>query len=235
MVRFNRLKTWLGSLGILLATLVFCCLFTPLDAFAEETTSPAAKAPKLLVMPFKDLFEVYGKESSYVCPFTGKIHMLGAVNATADGFLTEQLLILIEKQSIVPAFLANRATGLIAEHLLGRTRISSEIEFLVDIGAEYGADIVMAGYLYRFEERIGSNYAAESPASVAFSLFLIDVHTGHLVWVRHFDETQKPLSDNLFKLSDFIKKKGRWVSARELALTGLDEMVLTLPKSLTNK
>ena len=220
---------------MMLATLVFCGLLTPLYALGADTASPATKAPKLLVMPFKDVFEVYGKESSYLCPFTGKIHMLGAVTASADDFLTEQLLILIKKQEVVPHFLADRATGLIAEHLTGRTRISSEMEFLVAVGTDYGADVILAGYLYRFKERIGNNYAAESPASVAFSLFLIDVPAGRLIWARHYDETQKPLSDNLFKLSDFIKRKGRWVSAQELALIGLEEMVDALPKTLTNK
>jgi hypothetical protein len=161
--------------------------------------------------------------------------MLGAVAASADEFLTQQLLILMKKQAVRPSLLADRDTGLIAEHLSGHTRISSEIEFLVAVGLNYGADIVMAGYLYRFKERIGNNYAAESPASVAFSLFLFDVHARRLIWARHFDETQKPLSDNLFKISDFIKRKGRWVSAQELALMGLAEMVNALPESLTNK
>ena len=96
MVRFMRMTTRSGSFSVMLATLVFFSLFTPLGTVGADTTSPSANAPKLLVMPFKDLFEVYGKESSYVCPFTGKIHMLGAVTASADDFLTEQLLMLIK-------------------------------------------------------------------------------------------------------------------------------------------
>ena len=45
----------------MLTTLVFWTLFTPLYTLGADTTAPATSAPKLLVMPFKDLFEVYGE------------------------------------------------------------------------------------------------------------------------------------------------------------------------------
>jgi len=155
--------------------------------------------------------------------------MLGFVDASADDLMTENLLSLIMTLEYYHPVLADSASGLIAEHLSGQERISSEMEFLTAVGRDHGADIILAGYLYRFKDRIGSDYAVEAPASVAFSLVLIDVNTKHLLWARHFNKTQKALSENLFELSDFIKRKGRWVTARQMALAGLEEMVLALP------
>jgi len=198
-------------------------------AFDSDASSSPQNSPKLVIMPFKDMYQVYGADT-YRCPFTGRMHMLGVVSAAADDLLTENLLIFIERLERYRPFLADSASGLIAEHLDGQDRISSEMDLLVAAGRDYGADIILAGYLYRFKERIGSNYAAEAPASVAFSLILIDVNTGHLLWARHFNKTQKALSDNLFELSDFIKRKGRWVTAGQMALAGLEEMVLALPE-----
>ncbi len=180
-------------------------------------------------MPFKDLYQVYGADT-YRCPFTGRMQLIDVVAASADDLMTEHLLISIEHRERYRPMLADRASGLIAERLAGQDRLSTEMDYLVAAGRDYGADIILAGYLYRFKERIGSNYAAEAPASVAFSLILIDVNNGHLLWARHFNKTQKALSDNLFDLSDFIKRKGRWVTASQMALAGLEEMVSALPE-----
>lgn len=235
MFRFYRSKKPLGSFGVMLATLVFWGLCGQTHASDPKITPSVQRFSKLMVMPFRDLYEVYGDEASYRCPFTGKVQMIGPVAASADEFLTEQLMLMIKEHTAYQPKLVDRASGLVAEHLSGQKRISSEMDFLVAVGTDYGAELILAGYLYRFEERVGNNYAAEAPASVAFSLYLIEVNSKQLLWARHFDETQKPLSDNLFKLSDFIKRKGRWVTAREMASAALEEMVHDLPKALTTK
>jgi hypothetical protein len=64
---------------------------------------------------------------------------------------------------------------------------------------------------------------------VAFDLLLIQVPEGRLLWERHFDESQQPLSDNLFKLSTFIQRRGRWLTAGELAQSGLAAVLATFP------
>jgi hypothetical protein len=187
-------------------------------------------AGKLLVIPFKDMYQVYGTETSYRCPFTGKVHMLGYVTPSADDLLTDHLMLLLKNLGGYQVMLADRASGLVAEQVAGQKRLSSELDFLIAIGRDYGAERILANYLYRFKERVGGNYAAESPASVAFSLFLIDVPSGQLIWARHLDETQKALSENLFELRSFIKRKGRWVTAEQMALSGLEKMVSELPQ-----
>jgi len=39
------------------------------------------------------------------------------------------------------------------------------------------------------------------------------------------DETQRPLSENLFEIGSFIKRKGEWVAAEDLASSGLESML----------
>jgi hypothetical protein len=156
--------------------------------------------------------------------------MLGYVTPSADDLLTDHLMLLLKNLGGYQVMLADRASGLVAEQVAGQKRLSSELDFLIAIGRDYGAERILANYLYRFKERVGGNYAAESPASVAFSLFLIDVPSGQLIWARHLDETQKALSENLFELRSFIKRKGRWVTAEQMALSGLEKMVSELPQ-----
>jgi hypothetical protein len=229
MDRLTRFIRGLGLLSILVGALVLLGAASQSETFASDVVPSKQDPPRLLIMPFKDMYDIYGPDT-YRCPLTGRMHMLGVVAASADDLMTEHLLKLIKPLEQYHSMLADSASGLIAEHITGKVRISSEMDFLVAVGRDYGADVILAGYLYRFKERIGNDYAAEAPASVAFSLILIDVETSHLLWAQHFNKTQKALSENLFELSDFIKRKGRWVTARQMALAGLEEMVAALPE-----
>ena len=59
------------------------------------------------------------------------------------------------------------------------------------IGEMVYADALIVGRMERYRERIGNEWGAKSPASVAFVLDLIDVRRGDVIWSARFDETQK--------------------------------------------
>jgi len=98
------------------------------------------------------------------------------------------------------------------------------------LGKELNVDFVMVGILFRFEERIGSSLGVEKPASVAFDLHLFRMRDGKRVWDATFDETQKPLSDNLFQIGSFFKSGAKWLTAEELAGVGINEVLKKLPE-----
>jgi hypothetical protein len=54
------------------------------------------------------------------------------------------------------------------------------------------------------------------------------VADGRILWSGHFDETQKALSEDLYQLDKFIKRKASWITAREMAQTGLENILQTL-------
>jgi 4'-phosphopantetheinyl transferase EntD len=64
---------------------------------------------------------------------------------------------------------------------------------------------------------------------VAFELVLVQTSSGRILWQRSFEEVQKSLSEDLLQLKSFLKRKGRWVSAREMAKGALKEMLETVP------
>jgi hypothetical protein len=114
--------------------------------------------------------------------------------------------------------------------LLSRDNIEqSERKLILATGRELNADAVLSGYVYRFVDRTGTQYSVETPASVGFDLELIRVRDGRLVWSRRFDETQQTLSDDIMQLNKFIKRKGRWITARDMAVSGLEDILHTLP------
>ena len=93
------------------------------------------------------------------------------------------------------------------------------------IGEMVYADAVMTSRVRRYRERVGDEWGAKSPASVAFVLDLIDVRRGDVVWSANFDETQKSLSENIFAFGDIKERGVRWLSADQLAQDGVKKAI----------
>ncbi|VVS94378.1 hypothetical protein [Desulfoluna spongiiphila] len=91
--------------------------------------------------------------------------------------------------------------------------------------AEQGYGCVILGRVERYEERIGSDWSVNRPASVAFKMILMDTATGRVLWKGSFDESQQPLSENLLTFKRFVSRKARWVTAADLSETGFKGLV----------
>jgi|SRR5581483_9649867 len=102
----------------------------------------------------------------------------------------------------------------------------------LQVGQAVGADAVLYGTVERYVERVGVGYAADKPASVAFSLKLVDMKSKQVVWTGRFSKTQQPLSSNIFNLPTFLENKGQWVKANELAKEGVAQAIDNLRASL---
>ncbi|MBW1674788.1 MAG: hypothetical protein JRJ45_14350 [Deltaproteobacteria bacterium] len=106
-------------------------------------------------------------------------------------------------------------------------------DMLQKTGKSFSSDAVLFGYIYRWTERVGTEYGVESPASVAFDLHLISTDTGSILWKDSFKKTQLSLSENLLDLSTFIKSRGKWLTAKDLAYIGLESMIKCIGDSTT--
>lgn len=104
-----------------------------------------------------------------------------------------------------------------------------ETDLIKKLGKELRADAILVGYVYRYQERVGTPYGVEKAASVAFEVQLIDVREGSRSWKATFDKTQRSLSENLFNFRFFVKDKGRWITAKELAQEGVEQTMQSFP------
>ena len=57
------------------------------------------------------------------------------------------------------------------------------------VGELLKADLMIIGTVWRYKERVGGALPVQSPASVAFAIYVIEVATGKTVWKAKFDET----------------------------------------------
>lgn len=154
-------------------------------------------------------------------PFGGDPLAAGAADSiTADVYRQA-----METWKVVPQ---NQVMPLVQQAQSGMTLEDTAIH----IGQATGADAVLYGSVERYIERVGAQYAAEHPASVGFSLKLIDMKSKQVVWTARFSKTQQPLANNFFNLPNFLENKGQWVNASELANEGVKQAMNDLRNSL---
>jgi len=192
-----------------------------------ETVPELSGLETLLIFPFKDMAAVYGQNVDVRCPLCGNMFMTGEVSVDAEDVMTDYLTSLMQERTDFKILTPEQAKGIISGLPPENKKGPSEVEIIVAAGRAFDADVVMVSHIYRFTERIGTSYAVDSPASVAFDIHLVRVSDGRILWVGSFDETQRPLTENLFKIGAFFKRKWRWITAGEMAASALDD-VLTI-------
>jgi hypothetical protein len=205
------------------------------DVVLSDTPQTPSDMGKMLILPFNNMAAVYGENKNTRCPICGKIFITGEVAEIADRMLTDHLFLLLKEREDIALVPTGQARGVWVGLLLESKRTLSERELLIKTGRALAVDTVMVGYLYRFQDRIGNQYSVDSPASVAFHIHLIRVSDGRLLWSGSFDETQRSLSENLFQLGTFIQRKARWITAKEMAISGLENIMKTLRPKIENE
>lgn len=96
-------------------------------------------------------------------------------------------------------------------------------------GEALEANVVMTGYVWEFKKRVGGTRAASSPASVGFTLVLIETVNGRMLWHGRHVEKQRALSENLLNAKTFFDRGGKWLTVDELARYGVSEVFKKYP------
>jgi len=221
-VGWRRLFRSVVGTGLILPILILsaCSASKPITKFPVSMG-----AGTLLILPFKNMSTVYGENENVRSPLSGSFFTTGDVSSEAEHSMTKNVSALLQKCTQYTFISGTKARSVIAGAFAENRSPVQMREHLVRVGQKLNADWVVAGGIYRFKERIGGAMSVESPASVAFDISLIDVDNGRLLWTGHFDETQKPLSENILNFGSFVKRHGKWVSADELTRFAMEEMI----------
>jgi len=201
---------------------MLCLLLVILGFNVAMTDEALAEVkPRLAILPFF-------VEREGVCPFCKGVFQKGEILAGSQNTLTrflQQKMEAMETFRVLPLEKVEEALS----HWGKRDFAEKPIPSSLHLGKELNADFIFIGFLFRFEERIGSSMGVEKPASVGFDFHFFRLKDGVEVWRGKFDETQRPLSENLFKLGSFLRRKAHWLTAEELASVGIDEIFKKLP------
>jgi hypothetical protein len=194
---------------------------------AWDVALRAETMPSLAILPFI-VQRIEDPSRGAVCPICKGPYRRGDILRGSRNTLTRLLQEKMEtvgKFKVLPAEKVEEALSQSDKRQFELTPMRSSIR----LGKTLNMDFIFVGFLFRFEERIGSSIGAEKPASVGFEIHLIRLRDGKRVWDGKFDETQKPLSENLFKIGSFVRRRASWLTAEELSSVGMDEMLRRLP------
>ncbi len=103
------------------------------------------------------------------------------------------------------------------------------IQQIRDVGKATGCGAVLEVSLSKYRERVGTTMSAETPAAVSFSMELIGVESGVVLWTSSFDETQKALFSDIFSFDKAQKRGFKWLSVAELSRDGMKGCLTGFP------
>ncbi len=182
---------------------------------------------KIAVVGFKTALSEDENPHLFRSPISGQTIMAEPVLGRMAEEMTFDLFNLLKTSAKYSLIQPGQARGVYSTFLSQDTGISA-IDMLKKAGKSFSADAVLFGYIYRWRERVGTEYGIETPASVAFDLSLLSTDNGSVLWRGIFNKTQVSLSENLLDFSTFIKSKGKWLTSRELAQIGLERLIKEL-------
>ncbi|MDA2919787.1 hypothetical protein MYX76_09900 [Desulfobacterota bacterium AH_259_B03_O07] len=99
------------------------------------------------------------------------------------------------------------------------------VNLALEVGRNLNSDAILIGNISAFREREGGELGTPSPASVAFEVQLLNPVSGVKIWEVYYAETQEDLFQNVTKIGKFFKRKGKWVTANQLAKEGVVDVV----------
>jgi hypothetical protein len=177
--------------------------------------------PRLAMLPFFI-------EKGGICPICKAVSTKGEILPGSQKKITRLLQQKMEASETFDVLSLESVEGAVSYWEKGQFE-ERIIPTSIQIGKDLNVDFILVGFLFRFEERIGSSVGVEKPASVSIDLHLFRLKDGKVVWGARFDETQRPISEDLLKLGSFFRRKASWLKAEDLAGVGMDEMLKGLP------
>ncbi len=189
--------------------------------YGQRPSRPPLKS--IAVLPFEAACPG-GERGYFVCPVKGPLKGVIQPEArkTMDQLLREELA---GKPGF--RFVPVEEFETLWAEALAQAQNPTTSEIVKALGQELRVEGLLYGKIFRFKERQGGALGVRAPASVAFALVLFRTQDGAIVWKGWFDETQKPLSENIFKFR--LYRGFRWLTARELAAKGLEQVLADFP------
>jgi len=181
----------------------------------------------LAILPFI-IERVEDRARGAVCPICGGLYGKGNVLAGSQIYLTQLLQEKMEAMGTFKLLPPEKVEEALSESDRRQFDLNP-MRSSIRLGQTLDVDFIFVGFLFRFEQRVGSSIGVDKPASVGFDVHLIRLKDRKMVWTGKFDETQRPLSENLLKMGSFVRRKASWLTAEELSSVGMDEMLTRFP------
>jgi len=103
------------------------------------------------------------------------------------------------------------------------------IRQIQDVGAATGCGGVLVTSVSRYRKRVGGEMSVDTPAAAAFSMELVGVKRGIVIWSSSYDEEQKALFDNIFSFHKAESRGFKWLSVEDLVRNSMNLRLAEFP------
>lgn len=88
-------------------------------------------------------------------------------------------------------------------------------------GKAHKADLLLVPQVLDWHEREGSRAGVTASAHVRIAFYLLNISHGTVMNRSIFEEKQAALTENFLTIGSFLKRRGQWVQATDLAIEGM--------------
>jgi len=234
-----RLTPYALTLTVFMLTVVGC-------SGSKVTTKSSGELPRyqirtIALVPFTTLAtpqvrDVVGQSFS-VPPEVRRSDMAIAVSPDTEQLLSQTVTVPTGAGDIVTQLLWSRlqarqgvivlSPSEVAKALASQAALQSSARQspAVTMAKQLKADASLIGQVLVYQERVGGRFGASPPATVGFEVQVVAAD-GQVLWEGNYYEKQRPMTEDLM---GFIQRHGMFVTAEELAIYGVDHMLLEFP------
>jgi len=232
MTRFNRLI----FLALVLCIALAACQRRSAAVRADQP-QPRQPANTLATAPANTLDPRF---SLAVAPFSGAANQWQLLSGTApsQNILPGQQELVSLDATLLTALQVRPGRTIISGSAMGPCMGSVQrapgvsrqatLRYWQKVGQCAHTEYLLVPIVVQWRDLSGSGGGSSTPAWVILDLYLINVETGELVKQFHYDYQQQALADNLLTVGSFLKRRGRWLSAADLAREGIQQGIREL-------
>jgi hypothetical protein len=145
-----------------------------------------------------------------------------AVSPEVFGFMDSEIASQLTQRKEAAPFIGPGVVRQCREILLAKQQRSrtSALSFWMDVAKCIPADYILVPYIFQWQKRQGNEWSVNQPAGLIFDIYLVDV-ANETVRRAHYEELQHSLSENMLDAGTFFKRKGRWITAEQMAKEGV--------------
>jgi len=191
---------------------------------AEKEADKTKPMINMAIIPFQTILPKEG--STVTSPLSGAAYFGGKIAKGGEKIVGELFIEKLKDFKEIEIIPQEKVEG-IYQRVRAESLKMPLLEIIKKVGAELGADLIVVGHVFRYVERIGYDYSAEKPASVAFEIIFVDPKNGSTIWRGVFDKTQQSLMEDVLQIASFYKGGGKWLTASELTKQGMDQAFKT--------
>lgn len=211
-----------ARLILLLFLLGLCAACAKQRAGSADQPRHLAQELRVGVAPFSQPLHAGQLIAGHIPEAQGRVSAeeLQALDAQLENILNKDTR---RRYVFIPA--SNTVAGYTSGHSTGQP---SALPRWIAYGREHGLDLLLVPQVLDWHQRQGSRAGVTSAAHVRVEFFLINVPEESLAGRSVFEERQVGLVDDLLNVGSFIRRRGAWVSADDLAREGMADAVREL-------